>query len=43
MSRFEVLTDEMWARIEPELPLLQGAMVRPMMPHRTVIGICQAG
>jgi transposase len=37
MSRFELLTDEMWARIEPELPPLQGAMGRPMTPHRTVI------
>lgn len=37
MGRFDVLTGEMWARIEPELPPLQGLMGRPMTPHRTVI------
>lgn len=37
MTRSAVLTDEMWARIEPVLPALQGAMGRPMRPHREVI------
>ena len=37
MTRSAVLTDEMWARIEPELPPLQGAMGRPMIAHREVV------
>jgi transposase len=37
MTRSAVLTDEMWARIEPELPPLQGAMGRPMTAHREVV------
>lgn len=37
MSRTAVLSDEMWARIEPVLPPLKGAMGRPMTPHRSVI------
>ena len=37
MTRSAVLTDEMWARIEPVLPPLQGSMGRPMRPHREVI------
>ena len=37
MSRTAVLSDEMWARIEPSLPLLKGAMGRPMRSHRTLI------
>ena len=37
MSRSAVLTDAMWARIEPELPALQGAMGRPMTPHRKAV------
>ena len=32
-----MLTDEMWAWIELELPPLQGAMGRPMTPDGTVI------
>jgi len=32
-----VLSDEMWARIEPELPPVQGPMGRPFTPHRNVI------
>jgi len=37
MSRTEVLTDEMWARIEPLLPALKGAMGKPMSPHRPLV------
>jgi len=37
MSRTAVLSDEMWARIEPELPPLQGLMGRPMTPHRLLV------
>lgn len=37
MSRSALLTDDMWAKIEPELPPLQGPMGRPMTPHRTVV------
>jgi transposase len=37
MTRSAVLTDQMWARIEPVLPPVQGAMGRPMRPHREVI------
>jgi transposase len=37
MFRGEVLSDQMWARLEPLLPPLQGAMGRPMMPHRLVL------
>ncbi len=37
MTRSAVLTDEMWARIEPLLPPAKGAMGRPMRPHRAVI------
>ena len=37
MSRTEVLTDEMWARIEPLLPALKGPMGKPMTPHRRLV------
>jgi len=37
MSRTVVLSDEMWARIEPELPPLKGVMGRPMTPHRLLV------
>ena len=37
MSRTEVLTDEMWARIEPLLPAVKGAMGKPMAPHRPLV------
>ena len=37
MSRIAVLSDEMWARIEPVLPPVKGAMGRPMRPHRTLV------
>ncbi len=37
MIRSGVLTEEMWARIEPLLPPEKGAMGRPMRPHREVI------
>jgi transposase len=37
MFRNEVLTDELWARLEPLLPPLKGSMGRPMTPHRPVV------
>lgn len=37
MTRSSVLTDQMWARIEPLLPPVKGAMGRPATPHRPVI------
>jgi len=37
MSRTEVLTDEMWAQIEPLLPPLKGAMGRPRAPYRPLV------
>lgn len=37
MTRSAVLTDEMWARVEPVLPPLKGAMGRPMRDHRTLV------
>ena len=37
MSRTAVLTDEMWALIEPELPPVKGAMGRPMVGHRRLV------
>ena len=37
MTRSAVLSDQMWARIEPVLPPLQGPMGRPMTPHRQVV------
>ena len=37
MTRSAVLTDEMWARIEPVLPAPKGAMGRPMKGHRSLI------
>lgn len=37
MSRTAVLSDEMWARIEPSLPPVKGAMGRPMRSHRMLI------
>ena len=37
MSRIEVLTDEMWARIEPLLPPLEGAMGQPCPPYRPLV------
>jgi transposase len=37
MSRTQVLTDEMWARIEPLLPALKGPMGKPMRPHRPLV------
>ena len=37
MSRTAVLTDEMWARIEPLLPPEKGPMGPPFRPHRPVI------
>jgi hypothetical protein len=38
MTRTEVLTDEMWAWIEPVLPALKGSMGRPMRQHRPLVG-----
>ena len=37
MFRGEVLTDEMWARLEPLLPPVKGPMGKPMTPHRPVV------
>ena len=37
MTRTAVLTDEMWARVEPLLPPVKGAMGRPMRPHRDLM------
>jgi transposase len=37
MTRAGVLTDEMWARIEPVLPPVKGAMGRPMREHRLLV------
>jgi len=32
-----VLSDEMWARIEPALPPLKGPVGRQFTPHRIVV------
>ena len=32
-----VLTDEMWARIEPHLPAVKGPMGPPSRPHRPIV------
>lgn len=37
MTRTAVLSDEMWARIEPVLPPVKGAMGRPMRDHRALV------
>jgi transposase len=37
MSRGSVLTDEMWARIEPLMPPAKGPMGPPFRPHRPVV------
>jgi transposase len=37
MSRGNVLTDEMWARIEPLMPPGKGPMGPPWAPHRQVV------
>ena len=37
MTRSAVLSDDMWARIEPLLPPVKGAMGRPMRAHRPVV------
>jgi len=37
MSRSAVLTDAMWARIEPVLPPVKGPMGRPVTPHRKAV------
>lgn len=37
MTRTAVLSHEMWARIEPVLPPVKGAMGRPMRAHRTLV------
>ena len=37
MSRTAVLTDEMWARIEPLLPPVKGPMGPPFRPHRPAV------
>ena len=37
MTRTAVLTDEMWAQIEPVLPPAIGPMGRPMKDHRNLV------
>jgi transposase len=37
MTRTAVLSDAMWARIEPLLPPLKGRMGRPMNEHRKLV------
>ncbi len=37
MSRRAVLTDEMWARVEPLLPPVKGAMGPSFRPHRPTL------
>ena len=37
MTRTAVLSDEMWARIEPVLPPVKGPMGRPMRDHRVLV------
>jgi transposase len=37
MSRGPVLSDEMWARIEPLMPPAKGPMGPPFRPHRPVV------
>ena len=37
MSRESVLSDEVWARIEPLLPPVRGSMGPPFRPHRPVV------
>ena len=37
MSRKPVLTDAMWARIEPLLPAMKGPMGPPFRPHRPIV------
>ncbi len=37
MMRAAVLSDDMWARIEPLLPPVKGAMGKPMRPHRPLV------
>jgi len=37
MTRMALLSDEMWARVEPLLPPVKGAMGRPMREHRNLV------
>jgi transposase len=37
MTRCVVLTEEMWARVEPVLPPVKGRMGRPMRDHRSLV------
>ena len=37
MTRGAVLSDDLWARIEPLLPPVQGARGRPATPHRPAV------
>ena len=37
MTRAAMLSDDMWARIEPLLPPVKGAMGKPMKPHRPLV------
>jgi transposase len=37
MTRMALLSDEMWARVEPLLPPVKGAMGRPMREYRQLV------
>ncbi|WP_419095499.1 transposase, partial [Pseudarthrobacter naphthalenicus] len=37
MSRFQVFTDDQWARVEPLLPSSDGQRGRPFRNHRQVV------
>ena len=37
MTRTALLSDEMWARVEPVLPPVKGALGRPMREHRDLV------
>ncbi|WP_396334245.1 IS5 family transposase [Arthrobacter sp. lap29] len=37
MSRFQVFTDDQWARVEPLLPSSDGQRGRPLRNHRQVV------
>ncbi len=37
VTRAGALTEEMWARIEPLLPSVEGAMGRPMRDHQLLV------
>ncbi|MGM9473432.1 transposase [Pseudarthrobacter sp. YS3] len=37
MARFQILTDDQWARVEPLLPSSDGQRGRPFRNHRQVV------